>query len=685
MTDAETIFRADARRAARDPAIEARFRMVAQRHGEQRRLRIAALGNFAQLREQLNRVKETVLADHDRYLALLQEQIEALGGTVHLAQDAAAARRIIGRIAETRGVKIAVKSKSMTSEEVALTPSLEDLGVEVLETDLGEFIIQLAGEPPSHIVLPAIHKTKEEIAQLFAEKLGRARTDDPLELAHMARRFLRQKFLAADLGLTGANALVAENGALMLVENEGNIRLTTTLPRIHVALAGIEKIVPSMADLALLLKLLPRSATGQKMSGYVSLIRGPGRADERDGSREFHLVLLDNGRSHMRADPALREALKCIRCGACLNACPVYQHIGGHAYGTVYPGPIGAMITQALNGPDHAWLLPFASSLCGACTEVCPAKIPIHSILVELRSRAFAGPEARSGIFERAAFRAWSEFWQSPAGYRLSTRIGATLGGLISDGQVVHHLPAPGDAWTEERDLPAPAKKPFHERWQTLSAELSVEKERALPESAQATQPRSQPPEPPPEPRAGAADQFARELRALQAEVHTARGIAEAREQLAKILSAFSGRSLVAWNHPDLELLGLRDAAARAGMTIALAGNNREDFISAAASAEVGVTAADFALAETGTLALLTKPGQERSLSLLPPVHLAVVRRDQIIAGIENLFPALDQIGADFRGLTLVSGPSLTGDIEMVLVLGMHGPGRLIVLLWSES
>ena len=685
MKNSDEKFRADVGRAAADPAVETRFRMVAQRHGEQRRVRIAALGNFEQLRERLNRVKETVLADHDRYLAMLKEQIEALGGTVYRAKDGAEARRIIGRIAETRGVRIAVKSKSMTSEEIALTPALEALGVEVLETDLGEFIIQLAQEPPSHIVLPAIHKTKEEIAQLFADKLGMARTDDPLAMARHARRYLREKFLAADLGLTGANALVAENGALMLVENEGNIRLTTTLPRIHVALVGIEKLVPSMNDLATLLKLLPRSATGQKMSGYVSLIRGPGRPDERDGSREFHLVLLDNGRSAMRADPALREALKCIRCGACLNACPVYQHVGGHAYSTVYPGPIGAMITQALSGPDHAWLLPFASSLCGACTEVCPAKIPIHHILVELRQRAFAGPEARSDLFERAAFRAWSAFWQSPAGYRITTKLGSSAGRLLSGGETIHHLPAPGSAWTDERDLPVPAPRPFHDRWPALSAELAVEVERAIPEPARQTPPTAKPAEPPQEPRPGDPEKFCQELRALQAVVHTARGVDEAREQLKKILSEFSGRSLVAWNHPDLERLGLREAAMHNGISWAAPARARGDFIQAAAAAEVGVTAVDFALAETGTLGLLTKPGQERCLSLLPPVHLAVVRRDQILADLEDLFPALARAGSDFRGLTLVSGPSLTGDIEMVLVLGMHGPGRLIVLLWEQE
>jgi len=695
MKQSEKSFKAGVSRAARDPQLEAKFRLVAQRHGALRKFRIGELGNFEELRERLNRVKETVLSDHEGFIARLRQQVESLGGKVYRAADAAEARKIIIGISIQAQAKIIVKSKSMTSEEVELTPALQAMGIEVLETDLGEYIVQLAGEHPSHIVMPAIHKTKQEIAELFAEKLGMELTDNPQKLTLKAREVLRQKFLCADLGITGANALVAESGTVVLVENEGNIRLTTTLPRVHVALVGIEKIVPTLDDLMLLLKLLPRSATGQKMSGYVSLIRGPRRRDERDGASEFHLVLLDNGRSRLREDPRLREALKCIRCGACLNACPVYQHIGGHAYGSVYPGPIGAMITRALAGPDHAWLLPFLSSLCGACTEVCPAQIPIHHILLELRQRATEGAEARGKLAEAAVFRAWSEFWSRPQGYRLSTWAASLMGRVAGQEGVLYQLPGPGEGWTQARDLPAPADKTFHKRWRDHVPAAPV-----IPPSRKSLVAKPEPPQAKPAepardqkisspvktPRPGDPQKLANEMKFMQSQVHTAQGKAEAQARIKEILSEFAGRTLVAWDHPELLALGLQELAREAGVTTAPAAADRDSLIGQAAEAALGVTAVDFALADSGTLVLLTRPGQERSISLLPPVHLAVLRAEQVLKDVEDLVPALaEKAGSDFRGLTCISGPSLTGDIEMVPVLGVHGPGRLIVLLWSEG
>lgn len=697
MEQSQGNFRERVRRAASEPSVEAKFRMGAQMFGAIRKFRIAELGNFEELRQKFSEIKEAVLSDHDGFIARLRNEVESLGGRVHLAEDAEEARRIICGIARDAGVKIVVKAKSMTSEEVELNPALQAKGIEVWETDLGEFIIQLANERPSHIVGPALHKTKEEIAQLFAEKLSMELTDNPQELTRKAREFLREKFLSADMGITGANALVAENGALVLVENEGNIRLTTTLPRIHVALVGIEKIIPTMTDLTVLLKLLPRSATGQKMSGYVSVLRGPGREDERDGAGEFHLVLLDNGRSRMREDPVLREALRCIRCGACLNACPVYQHIGGHAYGSVYSGPIGAMITQTLSSSDDSWLLPFASSLCGECTEVCPAKIPIHKILLDLRRRSVEGKEAHSSIWERGAFRAWSEFWKRPIGYLFSTRAAAVLGRLVARDSMIRNLPSPGAAWTKERDFPAPAARFFHKRWRSRTPASPAGPGRptggekatreAQPQAGQTDRPGTgEEPGKGREPRPGDPEKLANEIKFMQAVAFIARGTAEARGQLKEILSAFSGRTMVSWDHPDLRLLGLDELAAQAGITKVLPGPGGGDLIRAAADAAVGVTASDYALAESGTLVLLSAPGRERCISLLPPEHVAVIRTGRVLADIDDLIPALAREGsADFRGLTLISGPSLTGDIEMVPVLGVHGPGRLFVLIWSEG
>jgi L-lactate dehydrogenase complex protein LldF len=696
-------FRERVRRAAKEPSVEARLRMGVQMFGVLRKFRIDELGNFEELRQNYNEIKEAVFSDHEGFIVRLREQVESRGGRVHLAGDAEEACRIICGLARDAGVKIVVKAKSMTSEEVGLSPALEANGIEVWETDLGEFIIQLAKEPPYHIVGPALHKTKGEIAQLFADNLGMEFNDNPQELTRQAREYLREKFLTADMGITGANALVAENGALILIENEGNIRLTTTLPRIHVALAGIDKIIPTMSDLAVLLKLLPRSATGQKMSGYVSMLRGPGKEDGRDGAKEFHLVLLDNGRSRMRADPLLREALKCVRCGACLFACPIYQHIGGHAYGSVYSGPIGAMITRALTGvregsserSDDLWLLPFACSLCGQCTEVCPAKIPIHRVLLDLRQRVAEGADARTSRVERAAFRVWSELWKRPAGYRLSAKTAATVGRIVAQDDMIRKLPPPGNAWTEERDFPSPAPKPFRERWRSRTpttaegGESSVGKERTVSiapaDTGQPGRPDNQA-EKGRGPRPGDPEKFANELQFSQGIVSIVRGAAEVRDKLKEILSDFTGQVMVRWDHPDLKLLGLDELAAQGGITVASPEQDGDELGEKAAVAAVGITAGDYCLAESGTIVLLSGPGRERCISLLPPAHIAVVRSERVLADIDDLAPALAQGGvSDFQGITLISGPSMTGDIEMTPILGVHGPNRLFVILWSEE
>ena len=684
--DKEIGFKKRAAKAASDPSIAARFSMPARRHGATRKIRIEELGNFEELRNKINKIKDRVLQDHDQLIDELRRQVESLGGVVHLAQDANEARHISLSIAEKAGAKIVVKSKSMTSEEIALTPALEQRGIEVFETDLGEFIIQLAEEPPSHIVLPAIHKTKRDIAKLFSEKLGMDFSENAELLTMKAREVLREKFLKADLGITGGNAVVAENGTLVLFENEGNIRMGTTLPRVHMAIVGTEKIVPSMTDLAALMRLLPRSATGQRMSAYLSFIRGPRRKDERDGAAEFHLILLDNGRSRMRKDPLLREALKCIRCGACLNACPVYQHIGGHTYGSVYPGPIGAMITGMLTGGEDSWMLPFASSLCGACDEVCPAGIPIHDILVELRYRS----KNKNSMLEKTAFSLWAEAWSSEVGFRMTGKAAKLLRLLAPVGENIDRLPWPGNAWTNERSFPAPAKRSFHEAWdghvpqktrtghicKSPSSETGSDNE--IKNTCMENESR---------PRSGDPKKFAEIISSSHAEVIVAEGPDDARSKLEKILLEFKGTQIVHWSHPDFDALGLNEVAASAGVVISSGEPDPLDdraLQNAAAQASAGITSADWALAEEGTLVMFNAPGRERSISLLPETHIAVVRSENILRNVEDLFDAAKTtFTEDFRGATFVSSPSLTSDIELILVKGVHGPKRLIVLLIS--
>src|SRR5262249_8431913 len=332
---------------------------------------------------------------------------------------------------QERNATRVVKSKSMATEEIHLNTALEGAGISTVETDLGEWIIQLARETPSHIVVPAIHKSKRQIADLFVAKLGIEPTDDVGKLTSAARRILRQRFAEADAGISGVNFGVAETGSVLILENEGNIRLTTGLPKLHIAVMGIEKVIPRFADLDVFLKLLPRSGTGQRLTAYQSLITGTKISPGDEGPDEVHIVLMDNGRSRMLGHPVTRQSLACIRCGACLNACPVYQQVGGHAYGSVYPGPIGAVITPQLIGIGKASQLPYASSLCGACREVCPVKIDIPELLLHLRAEVVEeaasrteqkGPVKRKRA-ERLIFRLYAFAWSSPALYEWGIRI----------------------------------------------------------------------------------------------------------------------------------------------------------------------------------------------------------------------------------------------------------------------
>lgn len=424
---------------------------------------LAVLIDSDQLRDQARAARARALAQLDRHLLQLEEQVVAAGGQVHWAADAADARRIIAQVARQGNVRRIVKGKSMASEEIHLNHALEEAGFTVVETDLGEYIIQLAGQTPSHIIAPAIHWTKEQVSDLFHEKLGMPHTDQIGDMAKTARETLRAEYLRADMGITGVNFAVAETGTIVLIENEGNGRLTSTAPRIHLALMGIERVVATTEDLMPLLQVLARSATGQKLSVYTNMVTGPARAGEPDGPDEFHLVLLDNGRSKILGTEYV-EALYCIRCGACLNTCPVYGEIGGHAYGATYPGPIGAVLTPLLNGlnQDNKWL-PYASSLCGACQEVCPVRIPLPDYLLKLRRDAVEQIGALPG--ERVGMRGWRIAMGSVKLYRASAAAARMGTRLIGRRGRIRRLPPPLHQWTHGRDFPPFAPESFRERW----------------------------------------------------------------------------------------------------------------------------------------------------------------------------------------------------------------------------
>lgn len=436
----------------------------------------ANLPDSGDLRDHAKQIKEHTLAHLDRYLEELEASVVRLGGHVHWASTAEDARRILLEIARATKTKIIVKSKSMTTEEIHLNPALEKAGLEVVETDFGEFVIQLANERPSHIVAPAVHHTKETIAALLSKVTGENLPADPVLLAGIGRRLLREKFLAADMGISGANFAIAETGSIVLISNEGNARLTTTCPRVHVAVMGIEKVLPRWQDLPVFLKLLARAATGQSLSVYTSVITGPRKVGEKDGPEEFHLVLLDNGRSRVLATP-FRESLQCIRCGACLNVCPVYRRIGGHAYGGTYSGPIGSILTPLYDSVQDNPHLPHASSLCGACQAACPVRINIPHMLIGLREMQHdgTGDEGRPGAarkkhhspsMERLIYWIWKQVLLRPWMYRW----GLWFGKWFARGKEgwIEKMPGPAAGWTKHRDFPAMAKKSFRERWQEL-------------------------------------------------------------------------------------------------------------------------------------------------------------------------------------------------------------------------
>ncbi|HEX8142426.1 MAG TPA: LutB/LldF family L-lactate oxidation iron-sulfur protein [Pyrinomonadaceae bacterium] len=474
-------FDQNAREALVDPQLRGALRNLANTFGARRKVAITTVDDWEGLRERARAIKDETLSHLDKYLSEFADNAERAGAQIHWARDGREACAIVLRLLREREATRIVKSKSMATEEIHLNRALEEDGLAPVETDLGEWIIQLAHETPSHIVVPAIHKSKQQIAELFVNKLGIEPSDDVAVLTSAARRILRQSFAEADAGISGVNFGVAETGTFLILENEGNARLTTSLPKTHIAVMGIEKIIPRLTDLDVFLKLLPRSGTGQRLTSYQSLITGTKRSPDDEGPGEVHIILMDNGRSRMLSHPVTRQSLACIRCGACLNACPVYQQIGGHAYGSVYPGPIGAVITPQLTGIKNSAQLPYASSLCGACREVCPVKIDIPGLLLHLRAEIVEGTTGGTAdekgpvkrkVLEHLAFRLYASAWASPRLYEWGTRIARLMqrpvlrdGRIGKVGGLLARLAPPLGAWTAWRDMRAVAPRSFREQW----------------------------------------------------------------------------------------------------------------------------------------------------------------------------------------------------------------------------
>jgi len=463
-------YRQEAAGAIKDEVLQNALADVQGRLGKGTAAAYQSLPEGPELRLKAHDIRMRAIENLDVLLETLADNIQKNGGQVYFARDGADAVRYCLDVARQQNVRRVVKGKSMVTEEVGLNEAFEDAGIDVAETDLGEYIIQLAGEGPSHIIAPAIHKTRQQVGRLFADKLGIPYTEDPPTLTQAARKALRQKFLEADMGISGCNLACAETGHITTVSNEGNIRMSTTLPRVHVAFMGMERVVGRLEEHDVLFRLLARGAAAQNMAGYVSYIGGPRQPGQADGPEAFHLIIIDNGRSRILADEAFREILCCIRCAACLNICPVYGKIGGHAYGYPYSGPIGAVITPLMVGINRAKDLCQGETLCGACQDACPVNIDIPRMLLALRTKLADG-DANWGVkradpVEKAALQFWSRLIQSRPAYDLFLKAGGLGQKLLprTRGQI-RKLPGRLGGWTASRDMPPLASRSFVKNW----------------------------------------------------------------------------------------------------------------------------------------------------------------------------------------------------------------------------
>ncbi|MFO1113224.1 MAG: LutB/LldF family L-lactate oxidation iron-sulfur protein [Rhodospirillales bacterium] len=466
MQSTARVFPDNAHRAMGDANLQASLARFSQGFPVKRRLAIERLPEFDALRDAAREIKNHTLEHLDFYLERFEEKVTEVGGQVHWCSDAESARQTVLSICRESGAHTVTKGKSMIGEEIGINEFLEEHSVAPIETDLGEYIIQLRHEPPSHIIAPAIHLSKEQVAQSFREHHGDYPPDRALEeprvMLDEARTVLRRKFLQAEVGITGANMLIAETGSIVLVTNEGNGDLTQTLPRVQIVIASIEKVVPTLEDAATILRLLGRSATGQDLSVYTTFTTGPRRPEDLDGPPAFHVLLLDNGRTQMLGNE-FREMLRCIRCGACINHCPIYGAIGGHAYGWVYSGPMGAVLIPNLIGVDEAGHLPNASTLCGRCEEVCPMRIPLPRMLRKLRERQFEEKLTAKPV--RWGLAGWALLARYPALYQLAMRIGVGALALLGRKRGRFSSLPLASGWTSVRDLPAPQGKTFQQLW----------------------------------------------------------------------------------------------------------------------------------------------------------------------------------------------------------------------------
>jgi L-lactate dehydrogenase complex protein LldF len=682
------VFHSHIRASLADKNLQSALDANAERRIAVRQNAFAALANPQELRARAHLVRTEVIANLDTYLEQFVVHLNENRIVVHRAVDATQVIEIVLEIAAQKSARLIAKSKTMISEEIRLNHALESHGLSVIETDLGEYIVQLRGEAPSHIITPAVHLRRQDVGKLFAEKLGIPYTEDIGIITNAARNTLRQVFLDAEIGISGVNFGVAETGTLCVVTNEGNGRMVTTLPQTHIALMGIERLLPNMDDLALMLSLLPRSATGQKLSVYTNLINSPRGAEDSDGPQERHLILVDNGRSAVR-ESELQEILCCIRCGSCLNACPVFREIGGHAYvgrdgkGSAYPGPMGSVVSPALFGQLEFGHLARASSLCGACKEACPVDIDLPKLLLRIRAgigvnqnRNVAKPNAPAvlsiglGLFSTAA--------TSPRRFAFAQWLAGLFGSVatvLSKGDPWIHLPAVS-GWGFSKDFPSPAAKSFRKRYLSRFETVSGANEKLPTQSSTATSSDQKVEFSQNQDRTLLA-RFSSELEALGGKFNKCPQ-SDAWKIILEILQANGIQEILAWDATNLPN-GFLERLSEAGIRIIFPIG--ESFHTCA-HIKAGLTGASAAIAETGSILVLGGPGRPLTASLLPEIHIALLREKDIYEQLDQVIQIKDIRKAS--AAVLISGPSRTADIEMTLTIGVHGPGELHVICMED-
>ncbi len=678
------VFRNQIRKSLADQNLQSALDANAVKRIQVRKSAFATLPDPQSARQLAHALRADVIEHLCDYLEQFIKNAQDNGMVVHRAEDAGQAIGMVLEIAQQHNASRIAKSKTMVSEEIGLNRALEKEALQVIETDLGEYIVQLRGEAPSHIITPAVHLRRQDVGKLFEEKLGLPYTEDISVMTDVARRTLRQVFLNSEIGVSGVNFGVAETGTLCLVTNEGNGRMVTTVPPVHIALMGIERLVPAFADLSLMLSLLPRSATGQKLSVYTSLINRPRQPGDPDGPQERHLILVDNGRSAVQASD-LCEILYCIRCGSCLNACPVFREIGGHAYvsregkGSPYPGPIGSVLSPALFGQLEYGHLARASSLCGACREACPVDIDLPRLLLrvragiqtdptELKIRPNAPATLAAGLqlFTLAA----SSPWRYAAAQWMAGLFGSLVN-LVSKGDPWMRFPK-FSGWGYSKDFPRPATSTFRSRFRKhiqTSPEANVRTEKPV-----ETYPIHNPKEISESPkRLTGSGLFASELIALGGNFISCSHW-EVVDKILGILGTHKIDQLLVWEEPFLPA-GVLQKLSEAGIQLNDPTREMQDTFSLV---KAGLTGASAGIADTGSLLLLGGEGRPLTASLMPDVHIAILQEKDIFDDLNQVLKQVDIREAP--AAIIITGPSRTADIEMTLTIGVHGPGELYVL-----